>query len=695
MLWNKYRLFKKKKISSKIANQNIYCSIPSYEELDNESKRITEKYKEEYISLFKTISSTNELDLDLFNEIKIYQDLLLNVLYKDNFGEILESKICSIKLNIYARKYMELNKTLILKYIALQEIKKNKKYLSFYNRLYFKAKYKTNIASIINYHENTLYNLIAIINGKVMKCISISTVNNPKLDFYKDQLENKYNSVNKDYKLIFGTDIHLSNSIVESIAKAEIELERYVLENKNKLSDYKNRLISISNSDIKDTNDRDNIINELMDIKKNYIIFSKYGRNLIEERGLNELYLIIFNVYNHFPLTSKFNNYYNSIEDEKEKSAYIAIINYKLELLLQKKSNAFAKYDDCSDSIVNDILYIIGDFEGGDDRNLIDKIDPENIIQNHLDLFLSLDYEDGFCDYLNYSIPNNLYYSNEIPISFNSNDDLLKFLCGVLVGNEVNNFKKISTSLVNKKWPYNYPGQPYIYNYEGWYKSLLLEYKSELLLYHSLNKNRLRIVNLREVTYIVTINLDDSSSVIYALPNYLMSLYLDGNSINENIIEKMIIPSKLNKLFNITLYPNIRDVIPENPEAFITNLGKAFIFSEEILFKDPYDLKNYLQIVFKFFYYFLNKLLYSKQLYSKQHYEPNIINIYFKLFEGISLIDSNGNIRSINLKSNVHSNRVANTNSEEVYSYVIDCLTNCLMKYKKSEMAKNKALKKP
>lgn len=695
MLWNKYRLFRKKNVSSKIANQNIYSSIPSYEELDSESKRIAEKYKEEYISLFKTLSSTNELDLDLFNEIKIYQDLLLNVLYKDNFGEILESKICSIKLNIYAKKYMELNKTLILKYIALQEIKKDKKYLSFYNRLYFKAKYKINIVNIINYHENTLYNLIAIINEKVMKCISISTVNNPKLDNYKNQLENKYNSVNKDYKLIFGTDIHLSNSVVESIAKAEIELERYVLKNRNKLSDYKNRLISISNSDIKDINDRDHIIKELMDIKKNYIIFSKYGRNLIEERDLNELYLMIFNIYNYFPLSSKFNNYYNSIEDEKEKSAYIAIINYKLELLLKKKSNAFAKYDDCSDSIVNDILYIIGDFEGGDDRNLIDKIEPENIIQNHLDLFLSLDYEDGFCDYLNYSIPNNLYYSNEIPISFNSNDDLLKFLCGVLVGNGVNNFKKISTSLVNKKWPYNYPGQPYIYNYEGWYKSLLLEYKSELLLYHSLNKNRLRIVNLREVTYIVTINLYDSSSVIYALPNYLMSLYLDGNSINENIIEKMIIPSKLNKLFNITLSPNIRDLIPENTEAFITNLGKAFIFSEEILFKDPYDLKNYLQIVFKFFYYILNKLLYSKQLYSKQHYEHNIINIYFKLFEGISLIDSNGNIRSINLKSNVHSNRVANTNSEEVYSYVIDCLTNCLMKYKKSERAKNKALKKP
>lgn len=364
MLWNKYRLFKKKKISSKIANQNIYSSIPSYEELDNESKRIAEKYKEEYISLFKTISSTNELDLDLFNEIKIYQDLLLNVLYKDNFGEILESKICGIKLNIYARKYMELNKTLILKYIALQEIKKDKKYLSFYNRLYFKAKYKINIANIINYHENTLYNLIAIINEKVMKCVSISTVNNPKLDNYKDQLENKYNSVNKDYKLIFGTDIHLSNSVVESIAKAEIELERYVLENKNKLSDYKNRLISISNSDIKDTNDRDNIINELMNIKKNYIIFSKYGRNIIEERDLNELYLIIFNIYNHFPLASTFNNYYNSIKDEKEKSTYIAIINYKLKLLLQKKSNAFAKYNDCSDSIVNDILYIIGDFEG-------------------------------------------------------------------------------------------------------------------------------------------------------------------------------------------------------------------------------------------------------------------------------------------------------------------------------------------
>ena len=673
MLWNKYRLFKKKNISSKIANQNIYCSIPSYEELDNESKRIAEKYKEEYISLFKTISSTNELDLDLFNEIKIYQDLLLNVLYQDNFGEILESKICGIKLNIYARKYMELNKTLILKYIALQEIKKDKKYLSFYNRLYFKAKYKINIANIINYHENTLYNLIAIINEKVMKCISISTVNNPKLDNYKDQLENKYNSVNKDYKLIFGTDIHLSNSVVESIAKAEIELERYVLENRNKLSDYKNRLISISNSDIKDTNDRDNIIKELMNIKKNYIVFSKYGRNLVEEKDLNELYLIIFNVYNYFPLTSTFNNYYSSIEDEKEKRVYIAIINYKLELLLQKKSNAFTKYDDCSDSIVNDILYIIEDIKEEDDKNLIDKIDPENIIQNHLDLFLSLDYEDGFRDYFNYVFPNNLRYLKEIPFLFNSGEDSIKFLCGILVGDGVSDFKKINTSLVNYKLGCHS------------YASLLIKYKNELLLYHSLNKNKLRIVSISKISDRTSINLSYHCSVVYAIPNKLSTLILNGR--NENIIEKIIIPSEVGESFYIYLYPDISSVLLEDIEKSTANLGKSFIFPEEILLKSPYDLEEYLMQVFSFYYHL------SYSYYNPKR--PNkLVKLYFKLFEGISLIDSNGNIRSINLQNSIYSNKVETMNREEVYDYAIDCLTNCLIKYKKSENIKTRTLKK-
>ena len=504
-----------------------------------------------------------------------------------------------------------------------------------------------------------------------MKCISISTVNNPKLDNYKDQLENKYNSVNKDYKLIFGTDIHLSNSVVESIAKAEIELERYVLENKNKLSDYKNRLISISNSDIKDTNDRDNIIKELMDIKKNYIIFSKYGRNLIEERDFNELYLIIFNVYNYFPLASTFNNYYNSIKDEKEKSVYIAIINYKLELLLQKKSNAFAKYDDCSDSIVNDILYIIGDFEGEDDKNLIDKIDPENIIQNHLDLFLSLDYEDGFCDYLN-------YYSTGIPNSIKSIDDLLKFLCGVLVGNGESNFKKINPRWTDKKWAYSR------------LKSLLIEYKNELLLYHSLNKNRSRIVSIGKKNDRVYIDLDYHCSVIYALPNDLALLALDGNDIDKSITEKAIIPSELDKYFQIYLYPNISSVLLKDTEESTINLGKLFIFPEEILLKNSYELKKYLMQVFQFYKKFLFLLVFDTH-----YYEADVVNLFLKLFEGISLIDSNDNIRSINLQNSSHFDKFAATDITEAYDYTIDCLINCLMRYKKSERAKTKALKKP
>ena len=67
------------------------------------------------------------MDKDIIEEILLYQDLILNVLCKDTYGELLESRLSSVKLNLYSKKYKEISEILKLKYIALLELKKDKK----------------------------------------------------------------------------------------------------------------------------------------------------------------------------------------------------------------------------------------------------------------------------------------------------------------------------------------------------------------------------------------------------------------------------------------------------------------------------------------------------------------------------------------------------------------------------------------
>ena len=40
----------------------------------------------------------------------LYQDLILNVLCKDTYGELLESRLSSVKLNLSSKKYKEISK---------------------------------------------------------------------------------------------------------------------------------------------------------------------------------------------------------------------------------------------------------------------------------------------------------------------------------------------------------------------------------------------------------------------------------------------------------------------------------------------------------------------------------------------------------------------------------------------------------
>ena len=101
MFWS--NLFKKKNYSTNIVN-NISSKIPSFEELTTEEQEYVSKLKNEYISFYDTENSYINLDNELFKEIEMYQDLSLDIMHNDHFGNIASSIGDSKKLIYYSHE---------------------------------------------------------------------------------------------------------------------------------------------------------------------------------------------------------------------------------------------------------------------------------------------------------------------------------------------------------------------------------------------------------------------------------------------------------------------------------------------------------------------------------------------------------------------------------------------------------------
>lgn len=611
MFWDV--IFKRKIKNSELVNPNIFVDILDYSELDENSKAIVNRYKEEYQELFKSIYSTKDLDKDIIEEILLYQDLILNVLCKDTYGELLESRLSSVKLYLYSKKYKEINKILKLKYIALLELKKDKKYVSLHNRLYLKAKYKINVIDIINYHENTLYNLIATINDRIFKCISVYSLNNPRIDLYKEELENRYNEVNYDYKTIFNKEITILESIVDSVAYAEIELEKYAINNKDKLTQYQNRLIEISNMEIKDLNERDNIIEELMNINKNYRIYKKYGRNIISQKELEELYQIIFNVYTYFPYDNDFKGYFMNIQISKitdEVKYYEKIVEYKYELLKKGKSVVFLSNPNYDYDVINTLVNIFDWYRIKFPKNNNYSFSlSESIIIEHLELLLSLDYENGLEDYLERKV---------FKVNFLSYKEKLKYISQFMQNIQYKEngsntipdpcFRKEKYGLIDVdkdleelniflslyKDSINYNVLPIINDnhfYEEDWKEYICYLNNEFIYIPD------NYINIKLNYY----DYSNDISKVYVLPNSAQKLvlsYLDISWTNKRIV----LPSQLTDNFNILwlLMDAKSNINRGNLETLFDTLFRTFIFNEEVFQLNCNDLAKYFNRIFSF-----------------------------------------------------------------------------------------------
>ena len=416
MFWN--NLFKKKnKIYNTDIVNNAYSKMPTYEELTTEEQEYVNKLKEEYLNFYDTEDNHINLDNELFNEIKMYQELALDIMYNDHFGNIVNSIIDSKKLIYYSHKITEINNTLKYKYIALNELRKDKKHLAKHMGLYVLGKRKINILKALDHQMNIINNMLIIANQKITDYCAYAIANYPKNidEPTEKELNDRYIEVEKDYKDLFNTSINLNDNLTntDKTTYIEILIDKFIYENKDLIGELKEQLDIIANSEIKNIVAQINVIDILMKIKMYYNIFNKYGRNKLTKEDFEDLYQIIFNVYTYCQLYNNFNfsRYYNSITDNNEKEFYRSIIDFKLVLLKLKQSPIFKGNKQYSEDIVNILMTI---FEKYDKdywnlsnssnisffSNYFDNLPiTEKIINFNLKLLLSLDYESGFNDY--------------------------------------------------------------------------------------------------------------------------------------------------------------------------------------------------------------------------------------------------------------------------------------------------------
>lgn len=416
MFWN--NLFKKKnKIYNTDIVNNAYSKMPTYEELTTEEQEYVNKLKEEYLNFYDTEDNHINLDNELFNEIKMYQELALDIMYNDHFGNIVNSIIDSKKLIYYSHKITEINNTLKYKYIALNELRKDKKHLAKHMGLYVLGKRKINILKALDHQMNIINNMLIIANQKITDYCACAIANYPKNidEPTEKELNDRYIEVEKDYKDLFNTSINLNDNLTntDKTTYIEILIDKFIYENKDLIDKLKEQLDLIANSEIENMVVQINLIDNLKKIKMYYNIFNKYGRNKLTKEDFEDLYQIIFNVYTYFPSFSYFNfsRYYNSITDNNEKEFYRSIIDFKLVLLKLKQSPIFKGNKQYSEDIVNILMTI---FEKYDKdywnlsnssnisffSNYFDNLPiTEKIINFNLKLLLSLDYESGFNDY--------------------------------------------------------------------------------------------------------------------------------------------------------------------------------------------------------------------------------------------------------------------------------------------------------
>ena len=704
MFWSK--LFKKK---NKLSNADIvvnssYTKMPLLEELTAEEQGYVNKLKEEYLNFYDTEDNYIDLDKELFNEIKMYQDLALDIMHKDHFGNIVNSIIDSKKLVYYSHEITEINNILKYKYIALNELRKDKKYLAKYMSLYVLGRRKINILQALDHQMNLINNLIVIADQRIYDYSTKAVANYPKninedIDY---ELEKRYDIVLKDYLNLFNDSNILNKKInnTDKITYMEIMLNKFVYENKNLIGKLKERLNAIANTEIEEIENQNDIIRDLRNIKMYFNIFDKYGRSIIKKEDLEEIYQAIFNTINYYPFTYDIRSYCKNEANKEELMFYSKIIKRKAELFIDKKSKIFET------GIINDNIYQILlklfelDSTGIIYNEMFIKNNFEVFDMKYIDLLLCLDNINGF--YL-YFIQTNFelfdYIMSALPVDHDTiKRNLFKYIIGLCDKTKFEDIDIDREYFIDKRCfnvPNIYEMKLYYQLYKENINFIVLPLINETCdmdkFINYINKScHDKTVRLPEGTKELEIYVDKSyNGIKIYLNNDISDVRFYGNDIDYKKLKhiKIYLPLDFNKININFIVENELNYNANSPKARILNkqallaiiekIGSTLvlpkkIFSVSNLSEDNQKLYNDLYSLFYGFYksvkYFIEK--------SNSIKESDSSELFSTLFNNIIIFEENSNEYKIN--NDLFDKESIN---EEIHS---DCNDNILKSYEKA-----------
>ena len=676
MFWSK--LFKKK---NKLSNVDIvvnssYTKMPLLEELTAEEQGYVNKLKEEYLNFYDTEDNYIDLDKELFNEIKMCQDLALDIMHNDHFGHIASSIIDSKKLVYYSHEISEINNTLKYKYIALAELRKDKKYLAKYMSLYVLGRRKINILKALDHQMNIINNLIVIADQRIYDYSTKALANYPK-NINEDidcELEKRYDIVLKDYLNLINDSNILNKKInnADKITYMEIMLNKFVYENKNLIGKLKERLNAIANTEIEDIEHQNDIIRDLRKIKMYFNTFDRYGRNIIKKEYFEEIYQTIFNTINYYPFTYDIRSYCRNEAKKEELNFYREIIKRKAELFIDKKSKIFET------GIINDNIYQILlklfelDSTGIIYNEMFIKNNFEVFDMKYIDLLLCLDNLNGFYLYFN---QNNFelfdYIMSALPVDHDTiKRNLFKYIIGLCDKTKFEDID-IDREYFVKKYCFNIPNIYEMKLYYQLYKENInfsdLPFLNETcdmdrFINYINNSCHDKTVFLPDGTKELEIYVDKSyNDIKIYLNNDISDVRFYGNDIDYKKLKntKIYLPLDFNKI-NINFivenelnynanYPKARVLNKQALLAIIEKIGSTLVLPKKIFsasnsLEDNQKLYNDLYSLFYGFYKSI-KCITEK---SNSIKESDSSELFSSLFSNIIIFEENSNEYKIN-----------------------------------------------
>ena len=279
-------------IEAKINND--YLGMSGIQDLNRDKKMIfnvllknmlnlIDELKDKYydvLSQRKRIT-TNDISFDNIKyELKMYIDLMLNIIIEDNNISLyytktkskLDNTIDMIKLKLYLKELENMENVTIAKLIALKELEKGRR-VPHLNRDTLKRE--------IDNLTTTLYIFLGQKRAVRLEIDAyLTNVSIKDEEITKKEVDDRLEEVFSLSNCIDISDImsitELKSLPFNAIALIEKRLEEYVYSNKSRVKDIFSKVDNININDKKE-----DILENIKEIENEYFIFYKYGRNII------------------------------------------------------------------------------------------------------------------------------------------------------------------------------------------------------------------------------------------------------------------------------------------------------------------------------------------------------------------------------------------------------------------------------